>query len=68
MSLATGSGGHKQLTDDWIDSVLAKFPVNDPARIAILNARRTGTLVKAVTAINKDSNQLWFIPVKYDGN
>ncbi|MCU8089778.1 DUF637 domain-containing protein [Shewanella sp. SM21] len=68
VSLATGSGGHKQLTDDWIDSVLTKFPVNDPARIAILNARRTGTLVKAVTAINKDSNQLWFIPVKYDGN
>jgi len=47
---------------------LTKSPVNDPARIAIENARKTGSLVKAVTAINKDSNQLWFIPVKYDGN
>lgn len=66
--LQTGAGGSKQLTEDWIDAVLGRLPADSLAREKIKLARINNTLVKAVAAINKDTKQLWFVPVKYDGD
>jgi|GEM_PF-1634943 len=66
VSLSKGAGGHTQLTNEWTDTVISKLdPIADASAISAINtARDSGTLLKGITAINRNTNQLYFVPIK----
>lgn len=54
-----------QLSPNWIESALENLPDGSPARSAITNAQRNGTLYTAVAGVDKATGKLVVVPVKF---
>ncbi len=61
---SNAAGGNTQLSSDWIMAVIGELPTNDPARIAVLQARRAGTLKTAVTGVDRATGKAVIVPVQ----
>ncbi|GLS17776.1 hypothetical protein GCM10007874_07910 [Labrys miyagiensis] len=52
-----------QLSDAWVRGVLANLEPDSPAAMAVQRALNTGTLITAVTGVNRVTGNLVFVPV-----
>jgi filamentous hemagglutinin len=57
------AGGTLQLSQNSLKVVLNNLPDNSPAKQAILNAQFDGTLIKAVSYVDKTTGELKIVPV-----
>ncbi|MDC4625400.1 hemagglutinin repeat-containing protein [Acinetobacter baumannii] len=60
---SNAAGGNTQLSEAWVAAVLKELSPNDPARLAIEQARRSGKLQTAVTGVDRATGQAVIIPV-----
>ncbi|WP_228267834.1 VENN motif pre-toxin domain-containing protein [Acinetobacter sp. TUM15064] len=60
---SNAAGGNTQLSEAWVAAVLKELSPNDPARLAIEQARRSGKLQTAVTGVDRVTGQAVIIPV-----
>ena len=52
-----------QLSDESLTIISARLPDNSPAKTALDQAQKNGTLVKAVAYVDKTTGQLKIVPV-----
>jgi filamentous hemagglutinin len=62
--LQKGVGNSVQLTEAWIDSVLAKLDVNSEVYKKVSDAVLNGTLVKGVVGVDRATGKVTVIRVK----
>ncbi|UOO82471.1 VENN motif pre-toxin domain-containing protein [Uruburuella testudinis] len=61
---AKAAGGHTQMSDAWVDMVVDKLPMNDPARAAVREARRNGKLKLAITGVDRQTGKAVILPIQ----
>lgn len=63
---SNAAGGLVQLTDESIDVITSRLG-DTPASKAVIEARLSGTLLKAAAYVDKKTNELKIINFKYPG-